>query len=105
MKKYLVGLLVLPAVVIAGLLTFRISKDVQKTLRFANTYAIQNVGTGKNVRVRDAGIEDGTSIILYRAANWECMTWRLIQLETPASCSRTCTHRRRSNRSPPPSAA
>jgi hypothetical protein len=80
-KRYLIGVLVLPAVLIAGLLTFRISKDVQKKLRFENTYAIQNVGTGKNVRVRDAGIEDGTSIILYRAANWECMTWRLIQLE------------------------
>jgi hypothetical protein len=75
------GLLVLPALAVAGLLAFRVSKDIHKKLQFANTYAIQSVGTGKNVRVRDAGIGDGTPIILYRHANWECMTWRLIQLE------------------------
>jgi hypothetical protein len=59
----------------------RIYKDVKKKLNYANTYAIQNVGTGKDIRVYNAGNKDGTKIILYSHNNWECMTWQFIQLE------------------------
>jgi hypothetical protein len=47
----------------------------------ANSYAIQNVKTGKVIRVLNAGIKDGQKIILYSHRNWECMTWQFIQLE------------------------
>jgi hypothetical protein len=60
----------------------RIRKDIKKKQNYANTYAIQNVGTGKDIRVKDAGNDDGTKIILYSHHNWECITWQLIQLES-----------------------
>ncbi len=40
-------------------------KDVAKKRGFADTYAIQNIGTGKDIRVYNAGIADGTKIVLY----------------------------------------
>ena len=46
-----------------------------------NSYAIQNIKTGKNIRVHNAGINDETKIILYSHHNWECMTWQFIKLE------------------------
>lgn len=48
---------------------------------YANTYAIQNVGTGKDIRVKDVGVKDETEIILYTHNEWECLTWEFIQLE------------------------
>lgn len=72
-------------VVVAAIATIlfgpRISKDIKKERAYANTYAIQNIGTGKDIRVHDAGNDDGTKIILYSHHNWECITWQLIQLE------------------------
>ena len=59
----------------------RIYKDIKKKRNYANTYAIQNIKTGKDIRVYNAGNDDGTKIILYSHHNWECMTWQLIQLE------------------------
>lgn len=59
----------------------RIHKDIQKKRNYENTYAIQNVGNGKDIRVYNAGNEDGTKIILYSHNNWECITWQLIGLE------------------------
>lgn len=73
----LLGLIVIAAIVFGP----RIYKDVKKKQNYANTYAIQNVGTGKDIRVYNAGNEDGTKIILYSHNNWECITWQLIQLE------------------------
>ncbi|MDR2038874.1 MAG: RICIN domain-containing protein [Bacteroidales bacterium] len=58
----------------------RIHKDIQKKRNYANTYAIQNIGNGKDIRVRDAGNSDGTKMILYSHHNWECITWQLIEL-------------------------
>jgi hypothetical protein len=46
-----------------------------------NTYAINNVKTGMNIRPYNAGINDGTKIIQYTNNNWECMTWQFIKLE------------------------
>lgn len=48
---------------------------------YSNTYAIQNVGTGKDIRVYNVGVEDETEIILYSHNEWECLTWEFIQLE------------------------
>lgn len=59
----------------------RINKDIQKKRNYENTYAIQNVGNGKDIRVHNAGNEDSTKIILYSHNNWECITWQLIGLE------------------------
>jgi len=59
----------------------RIYKDIQKKQNYANTYAIQNVGSSKDIRVYNAANDDGTKIILYSHNNWECITWQLIGLE------------------------
>lgn len=48
---------------------------------YANTYAIQNVGVNKDIRVYNVGVEDETKVILYTHNHWECLTWQFIQLE------------------------
>ena len=68
-------------VVFVLIVSFRVSKDIKKKLSYPNTYAIQNVKTGKDIRVHNANYLDGTKIILYSHQNWECMTWELIHLE------------------------
>lgn len=80
-KHFLIGVLVLLALPVVAAFAFRTYKDLVKKRGFANTYAIQNVGTGKDIRVHDAGIADGTKIILYTHHAWECMTWRFIEVE------------------------
>lgn len=80
MKVTLIILLVLIAIT-AVVFGPRIHKDVQKKRNYANTYAIQNVASGKDIRVHDAGNDDGTKIILYDHHNWECITWQLIGLD------------------------
>lgn len=84
MKNILIILPVILVLLVASAFTFRIYKDINKKLKFANTYAIKNVETGRNIRVHNAGIDDGTKIIIYSPHNWECMTWQLIQLENNA---------------------
>jgi len=59
----------------------RTLKDTQRKRETANAYAIQNVETGKCIRVHNAGIDDGRRIVLYSHQNWECITWQFIQLE------------------------
>jgi hypothetical protein len=76
-KVLFVGL----AVVFVLLISFRVSKDIKKKLSYPNTYAIQNVKTGKDIRVYNANYSDETKIILYSHNNWECMTWELIQMK------------------------
>jgi hypothetical protein len=56
-------------------------KDIQRKRETVNAYAIQNVETGKCIRVHDAGIDDGRRIVLYPHQNWECITWQFIKLE------------------------
>ena len=81
MKKALPVLSAILVLVLAVPIGLRHRKDIRKKLRYENTYAIQNVQSGKNLRPLDAGTEDGTPIILYDHHNWECLTWQLIQLE------------------------
>ena len=57
----------------------RMLHDTQKKKLRTNTFAIQNVGTGMDIRVYNAGVPDGTKIILYPHHNWECMTWQIIE--------------------------
>ena len=83
MKATLITLLIL-IVLSAIIFAPRIYKDVKKKRNYANTYAIQNVGTGKDIRVHNAGNDEGTKIILYNHNNWECITWQLIELEDNA---------------------
>ena len=59
----------------------RICKDIKKKRNYENTFAIQNIKTGKDIRVYNAGNNNETKIILYSHYNWECITWQLIQLE------------------------
>ena len=56
-------------------------KDIRKKQAYQNTYAIQNVGNDKVLRVLDAGTADSVPIILYSLHNWECITWQVIALE------------------------
>lgn len=76
----LLALIILAAVVFAP----RIIKDIQKKQNYANTYAIQNVGTDKCLRPYNAGNDDGTKIISYSHNNWECLTWQMIELDKDA---------------------
>lgn len=46
----------------------------------ANTYAIQNVQTGMDIRPYNAGWKDGTKIVQYTHHRWECETWQMIRL-------------------------
>lgn len=73
----LLGLIVVAAIMFGP----RIHKDIQKKRNYANTYAIQNVANGKDIRPYNAANEDGTKIILYSHNDWECLTWQLIGLE------------------------
>lgn len=59
----------------------RTSKNIQRKMNTENSYAIQNVAAGKDIRVHNANIENNEKIILYEHQNWECITWQFIQLE------------------------
>ncbi len=39
------------------------------------TFAIQNVGSGKNLRPFEAGRHDGNRVVLYDHHWWRCLTW------------------------------
>ena len=80
MKATLITLLILIGISAIGCAP-RIFKDIQKKRNYANTYAIQNIAYGKDIRVYNAGNADETRIILYSHKNWECITWQLIGLE------------------------
>ncbi|MCS2892578.1 RICIN domain-containing protein [Parabacteroides faecis] len=68
-------------IVVAVVFGPRIIKDIKKKQNYANTYAIQNIRTGKCIRPYNAGNEDGTNIISYDLNNWECITWQMIELD------------------------
>jgi hypothetical protein len=57
----------------------RMLHDMQKKKLRTNTFAMQNAGTGMDIRVYNAGIADETKIIIYPHHNWECMTWQMIE--------------------------
>jgi hypothetical protein len=53
-------------------------QDVDSNLNLPNTYAIQNVQTGKDIRLNNADIEDGAKTVIFGHYNRECMTWQFI---------------------------
>jgi len=72
------ALVLLAILVLAGpraYLTYKLN------LGSTNTFAINNVKTGMNIRPYNAGIDNGTRIIQYENNNWECMTWQFMKLE------------------------
>ena len=73
----LLGLIIVVAIIFGP----RINKDIQKKRNYENTYAIQNIASGKDIRVYNARSDNGTKIILYNHNEWECLTWELIELE------------------------
>lgn len=73
-----IAIALLAYMLIFGQRTYHNIKKKQETV---NTYAIQNVKTGMDIRVYNAGIANETKIIQYKHANWECMTWQLIKTE------------------------
>lgn len=87
MKKIKTIIIVVLAVLLIALLipTMRYAPWIRfgkkQKQHYANTYAIQNVGTGKDIRVYNVGVEDETEIILYTHNEWECLTWQFIRLE------------------------
>lgn len=50
----------------------------------AKSYQIRNKKFGDLLRPQDANSADGTSIVLYPAQPWKCMTWRLDSAGTSA---------------------
>ena|SRR6218665_874124 len=44
------------------------------------TFAVQNISSGKNLRPFQAGREDGNRIILYDHHSWKCLTWSFKQV-------------------------
>lgn len=82
MKNIITLLLILTTVVLIIPISFRVRKDLKKKRNFANTYAIQNIGTGNCIRPYNAGIDNQTKIISYTHKNWECITWELIGIDS-----------------------
>lgn len=64
--------------VVALYLSFLSAVGPSNALTPSETYAIQNVQTGKNVRPFRAKKWDGNAIILYDHWSWKCMTWQLV---------------------------
>lgn len=73
---------VLLVLVIGATATFgpRVKKDMEKKRGIANSYVIQNVGTGLDLRIKDASIYDGAPLVSYDHHEWECLTWQLIEV-------------------------
>lgn len=59
----------------------RFYHNYQRKRSTVNTFAVQNVKTGMNIRPYNAGIDDWVKMIQYKHADWECMTWQFIQVE------------------------
>ncbi len=87
MKKVWIILAVIAGLIILLFLIMfgqRMFHNLRRKRETVNTYAIQNLKTGLNIRPYNAGIRDGISIIQYKPANWECMTWQMIRLKDGA---------------------
>lgn len=44
------------------------------------TFAIQNIASGKNLRPFEAGRQDSNQIVLYDHHSWKCLTWTFKQV-------------------------
>lgn len=57
------------------MVTIVFSQDIQ------GTYAIENLETGKVLRIKDANRSEGTPLVLYSPVNWKCVTWDFKHVE------------------------
>ena len=81
MFAYLFFALLIVVILFVLMFGHRIYHGYVKKRDTVNTYAIQNIKTGKDIRVYNAGLADETKIILYSHHSWECITWQFIQIE------------------------
>ncbi|MCW3806783.1 RICIN domain-containing protein [Plebeiibacterium marinum] len=81
MKKILIIIPIVLLVIAAIPFILRFTKDIKKKKQYANTYALQNIQSGKDIRVHDAIFTDNAKTILYPHHVWECITWEMIQIE------------------------
>lgn len=83
-KKILIGSAVVVGIALLGFSVVfgqRLYHNYQRKIGSVNTFAIQNVKTGMDIRPYNAGVPDEIEVIQYTHYNWECMTWQLIKLE------------------------
>lgn len=59
-SSIVVGIVLIVALVAVST---RVRKDIKKKLAFENTYAIQNISSGRCVRPLNAGYKNGNEII------------------------------------------
>lgn len=83
MKTTVIILIVLLVVLLIPMVKFApwVYFSYKMKTSYSNTFAIQNVGTNKDIRVYNVGVEDETKVISYTHNHWECLTWQFIQLE------------------------
>ena len=70
MKKILTWLLLIAPIIITQSLHAQSANNPIK-----GDFALQNVHTGKYVRIKDANGANGTPIVAYNPVNWKCVTW------------------------------
>lgn len=83
MKQITIGIMigmVIVLAVIALIFGQRLYHNYKRDRETVNTYAIQNVKTGLDIRPYNAGIADGNKIIQYHHHEWQCVTWQMIHL-------------------------
>ncbi|TDW61597.1 ricin-type beta-trefoil lectin protein [Novosphingobium sp. PhB55] len=49
-----------------------------QTYEGEETFAIQNVETGKNIRPKGGRSFEGNSVVVYNLHKWGCLTWRYV---------------------------
>lgn len=73
-----VGIIALAAV---GMFGPRLFHNYQRKRATENTFAIQNIQTGMNLRPYNAGIADNVKLVQYPHNEWECLTWQMIRMK------------------------
>ncbi len=81
MKKLFIIIPVALVIIATIPFIFRFAKDIKKKKNYANTFAIQNIQSSKDIRVHNANYHDDARIILYPHHEWECITWEFIEIE------------------------
>ena len=69
------------SIVVVAITGQRLYHNIQIKRATQNTFAIQNVETGMNLRPYNAGFTNDVKIIQYPHNEWECMTWQMIRME------------------------
>jgi hypothetical protein len=74
MKKFMPWLLLAPLFIAHSL---QAQSGIAPAASIKGDFALQNVHTGKYVRIKDANGANGTPIVAYSPVNWKCVTWAL----------------------------